>query len=130
MINTIIKQILIFTKLPANRQVIFLLLGMICLFAFVTYYSWTINQSNNLQIVKEKSIKLDTCESRNSLYLKEITYWKDSLYSEKVKNLNEQVKKMESLSNNVKVMEDHIIKTNNNIKNKQYKILKSLENEK
>ena len=130
MINNILKQILLFTKLPATKQVVFLLLGMTCFFGTIAYYSWRSSEKEQSQEVLEKTIKLDTCESINNRYLKEITYWKDSLYSEKVKNLNEELKHIRDLSKNVKIIEKDIIKTNTNIKNTQYKIIKSLKHEK
>ena len=130
MINNILKQILLFTKLPATKQVVFLLLGMTCFFGTIAYYSWRSSEKEKSQEVLEKTIKLDTCESINNRYLKEITYWKDSLYSEKVKNLNEELKHVRDLSKNVKIIEKDIIKTNTNIKNTQYKIIKSLKHEK
>ena len=130
MINNILKQILLFTKLPATKQVVFLLLGMTCFFGTIAYYSWRSSEKEQSQEVLEKTIKLDTCESINNRYLKEITYWKDSLYSEKVKNLNEELKHVRDLSKNVKIIEKDIIKTNTNIKNTQYKIIKSLKHEK
>ncbi len=130
MIEILLQEIKDFTKLPASKQIIYLLLAVSSIFGGIAWYAWKINEKQHLDILNEKTTRLDTCENKNIIFLNQIEYWKDSLYSEKVKNLNEELQQMKGLSDNVKSIEKNIIKTNNNIKNKQHKIIKSLEHEK
>lgn len=117
-------------KLPANKQVVYLLFSMCFLFGGIAYYAWKTNQREHQQIVNEKALKLDTCESKNIQYLKEIEYWKDSLYSEKVKCLNKELEQVKSIKSNVDLIKKDITKTNTNIQNTQHKIITRLKHEK
>ena len=96
---------------------------------FLGFFFIKRDKENRLDHLEYKK-RLDTCESKSSIKDEEISYWKDSLASEKLHNALNEIENYKHMVESVKKSEKNIISNSKNIKIKQHQILNKLKNEK
>ena len=119
-----------FIGLNAKKQLIGILFGVILFLGFYFFTKDSLNQKAHIELKLAYKKRLDTCEVSSYLLQKELTYWKDSLASEKLKNALIEINNMKTLVKDIKSMEKNIVNNTNKVKNKQHQILNKLKNEK
>ena len=106
-----------FTNLEETKRVVFLMGAAILVISTLFLKRDRENSKQHNEIKSNFSKRLDTCERNSNRMQVEISYWKDSLASEKLKNALEELTKAQNLVKEAKKIEKNINNTNNKIKN-------------
>lgn len=119
-----------FIGLNSEKQLIGILFGVILFLGFYFFTKDSLNQKALIELKLAYKNRLDTCEVTSVRLQRELSYWKDSLASEKLKNALIEIDNIKKIAESTKKSENNVLSYSKNIKNKQNKILKTLKHEK
>ena len=130
MMTTFFNIIKWFSKLTDANRVVTIMLGVIFFLGFFFFKQDKENRDSHMQMKQYYLKKLDTCENKTTLLSNQVSFWKDSLANEKLKNALKEIEAIRNIAKEVKKTEKNINIKTNQIKNKQKKILNTLRDEK
>lgn len=118
-----------FTHLEDTKRVIFFM-GVAVVFLGYFFIQRDIeNKKAHLELKIEYKRRLDTCENRSTVLYNQVSFWKDSLANEKLKNALAEIEAIKNIANDVKKTKNQVKSLSKNIKSKQKEIKNILENE-
>lgn len=119
-----------FTDLNNEKRIISFMITAILFLGFFFIKKDAQNQKQHIELKLEYRKRLDTCENKSIVKDEEISYWKDSLASEKLHNALNEIENYKHMAESMKKSEKNIISNSKNIKIKQHQILNKLKDEK
>lgn len=115
-----------FIKLKAEKQIIGVVGGALLFIGFLFFKERNSNISSSNEYKKHIQKMNDTCQLEKKELQRQVSYWKDSLASEKLLNAIKEINEMKKIADDVKLIENRVSKKTQEIKQKQSNLLKKI----
>lgn len=115
-----------FIKLKAEKQIIGVVGGALLFIGFLFFKERNSNLSSSNEYKKHIQKMNDTCQLEKKELQRQVSYWKDSLASEKLLNVIKEINEMKKIADDVKLIENRVSKKTQEIKQKQSNLLKKI----
>ncbi len=115
-----------FIKLKAEKQIIGVVGGALLFIGFLFFKERNSNLSSSNEYKKHIQKMNDTCQLEKKELQRQVSYWKDSLASEKLLNAIKEINEMKKIADDVKLIENRVSKKTQEIKQKQSNLLKKI----
>jgi gas vesicle protein len=115
-----------FIKLKAEKQIIGVVGGALLFIGFLFFKERNSNLSSSNEYKKHIQKMNDTCQLEKKELQRQVSYWKDSVASEKLLNVIKEINEMKKIADDVKLIENRVSKKTQEIKQKQSNLLKKI----
>jgi gas vesicle protein len=115
-----------FIKLKAEKQIIGVVGGALLFIGFLFFKERNSNLSSSNEYKKHIQKMNDTCQLEKKELQRQVSYWKDSVASEKLLNAIKEINEMKKIADDVKLIENRVSKKTQEIKQKQSNLLKKI----
>lgn len=115
-----------FIKLKAEKQIIGVTGGALLFIGFLFFKERNSNLNSSNEYKKHIQQMNDTCQLEKRELQKQVSFWKDSLASEKLKTALKEIAEMKKIADDVRLIENRVSKKTQEIKQKQSNLLKKI----
>ena len=115
-----------FLKLKAEKQIIGVIGGGLLFVGFLFFKERHSNLESSNEYKKHIQQMNDTCQLEKKELQKQVSFWKDSLASEKLKTALKEIAEMKKIADDVRLIENRVSKKTQEIKQKQSNLLKKI----
>ena len=126
MFQYLVNLLKYFIKLKAEKQIIGVVGGALLFIGFLFFKERNSNLSSSNEYKKHIQKMNDTCQLEKKELQRQVSYWKDSLASEKLLNAIKEINEMKKIADDVKLIENRVSKKTQEIKQKQSNLLKKI----
>lgn len=126
MFQYLVNLLKYFIKLKAEKQIIGVVGGALLFIGFLFFKERNSNLTSSNEYKKHIQKMNDTCQLEKKELQRQVSYWKDSLASEKLLNAIKEINEMKKIADDVKLIENRVSKKTQEIKQKQSNLLKKI----
>lgn len=126
MFQYLINLLKYFIKLKAEKQIIGVIGGALLFIGFLFFKERNSNLQSSNEYKKHIQKMNDLCQLEKLELQRQVSFWKDSLASEKLGNALKEINEMKKIANDVKIIENRVSKKTQEIKQKQSNLLKKI----
>lgn len=127
MFQYLVNLLKYFIKLKAEKQIIGVVGGALLFIGFLFFKERNSNLTSSNEYKKHIQKMNDTCQLEKKELQRQVSYWKDSLASEKLLNAIKEINEMKKIADDVKLIENRVSKKTQEIKQKQSNLLKKIK---